>query len=83
MFTIAIIKTLNQQYDNGTVWCSIDEITTFLGELLLFVTILPVAILGDIFLMPLTILIFFIRKHNDEKYFNKKYTLKDFINEID
>ena len=83
MLTIAIIKALNLQYDNGIVWCSIDEITTFLGELLLFVMVLPFAILGDIFLMPLTILIFFIRKHNDKKYFNKNYTLKDFINEID
>lgn len=83
MLLSMIIKTLLLQYDNGTVWCSIDEIISFFISIVFSISVLPFMILGDILFMPIEILIFLIRKHNDKKYFNKKYTLKDFINEID
>ena len=83
MLLIMIIKTLLLHYDNGTVWCSIDDIITFFLLIVLSIIILPFTILGDILFMPIEIIIFMIRKHNHKALWNKKYTLKDFINEID
>lgn len=83
MSLIMIIKTLLLQYDNGAVWCSIDEIITFFLLIAFSIISLPFMILGDILFMPIQILIFIIMKHNYKMLYNKKYTLKDFINEID
>lgn len=82
MLLTLVIKTLSFTYNNGAVWCCVDEIILFLMELFFSIMVLPFIILGDIFFMPITILIFLIRKYEEKKYFNKKYTLKDFINEI-
>lgn len=83
MLLIMMIKTLLLEYDNGAVCCSIDDLIQFILLLVLYIILLPVMILGDILFMPIEIFIFMMRKHNDKKWLNKKYTLKDFINEID
>lgn len=83
MLLIMLVKTLLLEYDNGLVWCSIDEIIIFFLSITLSILLLPFTILIDILLMPIEILIFLIRKYDSKKWFNKKYTLKDFINEID
>lgn len=83
MLLITMIKTLLLQYDDGTVWCSVDEIITFFFMITLFTALSPFLILIDILFMPIEIFIFLARKHNDKKYLNRKYTLKDFIKEID
>lgn len=81
MTLITVIKLLALTYDEGCVWYSIDEILFFLLELVFFIMISPFIILGDIIFMPITIFIFLARKYSEKKI-NRKYTLKDFIDEI-
>lgn len=83
MLLVSLIKMLSLTYDEGCVWCSVAEIEFFLLELFLSIIFLPFIILGDIFFMPIEIIIFLIRKYDNKKWFKRKYTLKDFINEID